>query len=130
MNTQDKRKKNIKMKFNVVKNLIFDKNIIIVDDSIVRGNTLKNIINLLKKNNVKKIYIASGCPKILNKNIYGIDIPNKKDLICEQKNDKELMEYFGVDNIIFQDIDDLKKSIQFFNKNITNFELSVFNCDA
>ena len=82
MENQDKRKKNIKRKLNVIKHLVDGKNIIIVDDSIVRGNTILHIIKLLKLNNAKDIYVVSSCPEIINENIYGIDIPNKTDLIC------------------------------------------------
>ena len=126
MDSQNNRKKNIKKKLNVVKNIVLNKNILIVDDSIVRGNTIKYIIDLLKNNNVNKIYIVSGAPEIINTNIYGIDVPNKEQLISYSKNNKELKEYLNVDEIIFQDLENLKKSIQFFNPNIKDFELSMF----
>ena len=63
MNTQDKRKKNIKRKLNVINHLVKDKNILIIDDSIVRGNTIKYIINLLKEHNVKNIFVGISCPE-------------------------------------------------------------------
>ena len=126
MDTQNKRKKNIKRKLNVVKNIIENKNLLIIDDSIVRGNTMKHIIDLLKNNNANKIFVASSCPEIINENVYGIDIPDKNELICTSKNNIELENYLGIDKIIFQDLNDLKKSIQYFNKNITQFETSIF----
>ena len=123
MNTQDKRKKNIKRKLNVVEHLIKDKNLMIVDDSIVRGNTIKHIINLLKKHNVGKIIVISCSPEIINENIYGIDIPNKDSLICYNSDiNKEL----NVDFIMFQDLEDLKNSIRYFNNKLTHFEDSIF----
>ena len=79
MNTQEKRKSNIKRKLNIVKQFIDNKNILIIDDSIVRGNTIEHIIKLLKKNNVGKLYVASSCPEIKYENKYGIDIPNRKE---------------------------------------------------
>ena len=85
MDSQKKRKKNIKRKLNVIQHLIQDKNILIVDDSIVRGNTIKYIVNLLKEYQVKKIFIAISSPKIINTNHYGIDIPTKEELLCFQK---------------------------------------------
>ena len=125
MDSQNKRKKNIKRKLNVIKGLVYHKNVMIVDDSIVRGNTIKHIIELLKNNEVNKIYIISSSPEIINENKYGIDIPNKEDLISY--NHPNIKEYLQVEDIIFQDLDDLKKSIQFFNPNITDFELSIYN---
>lgn len=123
MDTQDKRRKNIKRKLNVVNHLIENKNLIIVDDSIVRGNTIKHIVNLLKKHNAKKIIIISCSPEIINENKYGIDIPDKNKLICYNSDiNKEL----DVEYVLFQDIEDLKKSIQFFNPNIKEFEDSIF----
>lgn len=125
MDSQNKRQKNIKRKLNVIKELVYHKNVMIVDDSIVRGNTIKHIIELLKNNEVNKIYIISSSPEIINENKYGIDIPNKEGLISY--NQPNIKEYLQVEDIIFQDLDDLKKSIQFFNPNITEFELSIYN---
>ena len=126
MDNQNKRKKNIKRKLNIVKNIVYKKNILIVDDSIVRGNTIKHIIELLKNNEVNKIFVVSSSPEIINENKYGIDVPNKEDLISYNKNNQELKEYLNIDGIIFQDLDDIKKSIQYFNPRITDFELSIF----
>ena len=126
MDTQNKRKKNIKRKLNVIKDVIYKKNLLIVDDSIVRGNTIKHIIDLLKNNGVNKIFVVSSSPEIINENKYGIDVPNKEDLISYNKNNKQLIEYLNIDDIVFQDLDDLKKSINYFNPKITDFELSIF----
>ena len=90
MDSQKKRKKNIKRKLNVIQHLIQDKNILIVDDSIVRGNTIKYIVNLLKEYQVKKIFIAISSPKIINTNHYGIDIPTKEELLCFQKTNQKI----------------------------------------
>ena len=126
MNTQEKRKTNIKKKLNIVKKFIENKNIIVVDDSIVRGNTIKHIINLLKKNKAKDIYIVSACPEIINENMYGIDIPTKDELLCNGKNKEKLIEELNIKDIFFQDINDLQTSIQIFNPEIKSFEMSVF----
>lgn len=126
MDTQNKRKKNIKRKLNVVQSFIKNKNIMIVDDSIVRGNTIKHIINLLKKNEAKQIYIVSCSPRILYENKYGIDIPNKNELIAYKMSIKEMEQFYGVKKIIFHDLGLIIKSIQEFNPNILQFETSVF----
>lgn len=125
MNTQGKRKKNIKRKLNIIKHLIEKKDIIIVDDSIVRGNTIKHIINLLKENDVGKIYVVSCSPPIINKNIYGIDIPDKEDLLLYNKSIEDIEKELSV-KFIFQDLDDLKKSINILNPKLKVFEDSIF----
>ena len=125
MDSQKKRKKNIKRKLNVIQHLIQDKNILIVDDSIVRGNTIKYIVNLLKEYQVKKIFIAISSPEIINTNHYGIDIPTKEELLCFQKTNQKIETDLCVEKIIFQDLNDLKQSIQSFEA-IQHFELSVF----
>ena len=125
MDSQKKRKKNIKRKLNVIQHLIQDKNILIVDDSIVRGNTIKYIVNLLKEYQVKKIFIAISSPKIINTNHYGIDIPTKEELLCFQKTNQEIEKDLSVEKIIFQDLNDLKQAVQSFEA-IQHFELSVF----
>ena len=114
MNTQKTRQKNIKRKLNIIKHLVENKDILIVDDSIVRGNTIKHIINLLKVNNAGKIYIVSCSPPIINKNIYGIDIPDKKDLLLYNKSIENIEKELDI-KLIFQDLDDIKNSINLLN---------------
>jgi amidophosphoribosyltransferase len=125
MDSQNKRQKNIKRKLNIINEIVSKKNLLIVDDSIVRGNTMKHIVELLKKNNVNKIFIASSSPEIINGNKYGIDIPSKDDLISYKKKNM-IKKYLDVNEVIFQDLDDLKKSIQYFNPKIKDFELSIY----
>lgn len=127
MDTQEKRKHNLKRKLNVIPSLIEDKNIIIVDDSIVRGNTMNHIVELLKQTKVKKITVVSAAPEIVNKNIYGLDIPTKGELISYHYNPTELAKKYGVEHVVFQDIENLYKTITFHNKNIRQLEVSIFN---
>ena len=127
MNDQKTRKRNIQRKLSVIKNIVQQKNVLIIDDSIVRGNTIRHIIKLLKKNNVNKIYIASCSPIIKYQNFYGLDIPTKEELISYQKNINEIEKYLQIDKLIYQSIDDLRKSIQYFNPSLTNYELSIFD---
>lgn len=127
MDSQHKRKKNIKRKLNVINHLVKDKNILIVDDSIVRGNTIKHIVDLLVENKVKKIFIAIASPRIINKNNFGIDIPTKEELLCNNKTNDEIEKHLNIEKIIFQDLNDLKNAICYFWKLNHNFEDSVFN---
>ena len=128
MDSQKKRKKNIKRKLNVIYHLVKNKNILIVDDSIVRGNTIKHIVNLLKENDVKKIFIAISCPRIINTNKFGIDVPTKQELLCYNFTNEMIENYLKIEKIIFQHLNDLEKSIQVL-KPIQDFEKSVFQID-
>jgi len=126
MDSQIKRKKNIKRKLNIIDHLVRNKNIIIVDDSIVRGNTIKHIINLLKYHGVNDIYVAISCPRIVNKNKYGIDIPDKESLLCHNKTNNEIEKDLDIKKIFFQNIIDLENTIHLLNNNIYSFENSIF----
>ncbi len=127
MNNQEKRTKNIQKKLSVVKNIVKGKNLLIIDDSIVRGNTIKHIVDLLRKNDVNKIFVASCAPIIKYQNYYGLDIPTKEELIANNKTIAEIELLLNIDKLIYQSIEDLCKSIQFFNPTLHNFELSIFN---
>ena len=126
MGTQENRKKNIKRKLNVIKSFIQNKNLLIVDDSIVRGNTIKHIVNLLKNNGANDIYIASSCPEIINGNNYGIDIPRKEDLLCFNKTNKQIIKDLNIKDIFFQEKNKLLETIQSMNPSIKYLEMSVF----
>lgn len=126
MDSQTKRKKNIKRKLNIIDHLVRNKNIIIVDDSIVRGNTIKHIVNLLKDHGVNDIYVAISCPRIVNKNKFGIDIPDKESLLCHNKTNSEIEKDLDIKKIFFQNIIDLENTINLLNNNIYSFENSIF----
>jgi len=127
MDNQNDRKKNLKRKLNVIEKYISNKNIILVDDSIVRGNTIKHIINLLYKNNVKNITVVSCAPIIRYQNFYGIDIPTKNELISNNMSLNEIEKKLNIKKIIYLSIEEICKSITDLNANIKDFELSVFN---
>ena len=118
--------KNIK-KIKIVKSLVYNKNLLIVDDSIVRGNTSRYIISELKKCGAKKIYLASCCPPIKNPNIYGIAIPSHNELIAYNKTEDEVEKELGVDKLIYLDIDSLCKTLTELNPALEQFETSVFD---
>ena len=101
MNNQKNRKKNIKLKMSVVKSMVKGKNIVIVDDSIVRGNTIRHIIDLLKENEVNKIYVCISSPPIKYKNLYGIDISTDEELIANQLKISEIENQIGADKLVY-----------------------------
>jgi amidophosphoribosyltransferase len=127
MDSQQKRKSNLKRKLNVIPSIINHKNIIIVDDSIVRGNTMQHIIDLLKQTQVNKIAVVSCAPEIINTNKYGIDLPTHTELISYKYDSVQLTNKYQVEKVIFQSIENLYKSIQVYNKNIQELEVSIFN---
>tara|TARA_Y100000992_G_scaffold247975_1_gene179555 strand:- start:3008 stop:4348 length:1341 start_codon:yes stop_codon:yes gene_type:complete len=119
--------KNIKRKINVVNGIFCKKNILIVDDSIVRGNTSKFIISLAKNAGAKKIYLASGSPRIEYPNNYGIYIPNRESLIANNRSNEDIANVVGCNLIIYNDLFETINCLKEMNKKISGFEISMFN---
>lgn len=117
--------KNIK-KIKVIKKLVEGKNLLIIDDSIVRGNTCKFILNELRKCGAKKIFLVSCCPPIRNPNIYGVAIPSHEELIAYNKTEKQVEIELNVDKLFYLDLDSLCKTLSELNPNLKYFETSVF----
>tara|TARA_Y100000741_G_scaffold209580_1_gene159594 strand:+ start:186 stop:1583 length:1398 start_codon:yes stop_codon:yes gene_type:complete len=113
-------------KIKIIDKLVNVKNILIVDDSIVRGNTSKHIIEELKKGGANKIYLVSCCPPIRYPNKYGIAIPTKEELIANNKTIEDIKNELKVDELIYLDINTLCNTLKEINPKITNFEKSVF----
>jgi len=112
LNTQEKRNKAVNLKFSVVRNLVKDKNILLIDDSIVRGTTSKKIIQLLLSNGAKNVYLASTCPPILSPCSYGIDFPSKDELIFNRYKNEELKTYLSASEVIYTDLTDLQNALE------------------
>ena len=127
MPNQEIRIKSINRKLNIIGSLIKNKNILIIDDSIVRGNTAKNIISRIKKFNPKTISFASIAPIIKYENIYGIDIPTKNELISYNKDLNKIKEYLDIDNLIYQELIEIENSLIKLNPKLNGFETSCFN---
>ncbi|MCC2645491.1 MAG: amidophosphoribosyltransferase [Burkholderiales bacterium] len=104
-----------------------DKNVLLVDDSIVRGTTSKEIIDIIRKCGAKKVYIASAAPQVRYPNVYGIDMPTHEELIAYKRNDIEIAKEIGADGVIFQKLEDLKSSISDINPDLVSFEASCFD---
>lgn len=117
---------NIKRKLSGIENSFKDKNVLIVDDSIVRGNTCKHVISMVKNYGCKKIYFASCSPVIKNTNKYGIYIPTQEELISYQRNEEEIRKELQVDYLIYNDLDKIIACLKELNNEIKNFEISMF----
>ena len=123
---QEERKKSVRRKLNILDLEFKDKNVLLVDDSIVRGTTSRKIIEMAKEAGANKVYFASAAPPVKYQNLYGIDMPATKELVASKKTDEEICAEIGADWLIYQDLDDLIASVQEGNPNIKEFECSVF----
>ena len=121
------RKQSIRRKLNPIPHVIEGKNILLVDDSIVRGNTIREIVAMVREQGAKKVYVASAAPPVRYPNVYGIDMPARSELIATGKTVDELAENIGADKLIFQELDDLKDSITEVCPGLTHFDTSVFD---
>ena len=124
---QSIRKKSVKHKLGPIEIEFRNKNVLLVDDSIVRGNTSKKIIEMARKAGAKKVYFASAAPPVRYQNIYGIDMPATSELIAHGKTEKAIKKAIGADELIYQDLDALKMAAHIGNPKITSFEDSVFS---
>ena len=120
------RKKSIEQKLNPIEIEFQNKNVLLVDDSIVRGNTSKKIVQMVRNNGAKKVFFASASPPVRYQNIYGIDMPATKELIASNKSIEEIKSHIGADELIYQDLEDLILSAKRGNPGIIEFEDSVF----
>ena len=123
---QRNRRRSVKQKLNPIEIEFKDKRVLLVDDSIVRGHTSKNIIKMVKKCGAKKVFLASASPPIRHQNIYGIDMPATTELVAHKRSVKEIKKYIKADELIYQNLEDLKRSASIGNPKITEFEDSVF----
>ncbi|PSS35620.1 hypothetical protein PHLCEN_2v1443 [Hermanssonia centrifuga] len=123
---QQMRRKNVRRKLNAMALEFANKNVLIVDDSIVRGTTSKEIIQMAKDVGAKKVIVASCAPPIRYSNVYGIDMPSRMELVAHNKSTEEIAEAIGADLVIFQTLPDLISSVRQFNTDISTFDCSVF----
>ena len=121
------RKKSVKQKLNTIDIEFEDKVVLLIDDSIVRGNTSKQIIQMARDAGAKKVYFASASPPIRFPNVYGIDMPYVNELIAYNRNVDEICKEIGADKLIYQDLEDLVSAVKEGNSEIDNFDTSCFN---
>jgi amidophosphoribosyltransferase len=124
---QAQRKQSIRRKLNPIPGEFVGKNVLLVDDSIVRGNTIKEIIAMVREQGAKKVYVCSAAPPVRYPNVYGIDMPARSELVANGKTVEELARFIGADELIFQELDDLKDAITEACPGLTHFDTSVFD---
>ena len=124
---QQERKKSVRRKLNAIRSEFKGKNVLLVDDSIVRGTTSEQIIEMARDSGAKNVYMVSAAPEIRFPNVYGIDMPSANELIAHGREVDEICKQIGADALIFQDLPDLVDAVGCGNREIERFETSVFN---
>ena len=124
---QMQRKKSVRRKLSPVQLEFRGKNVLLVDDSIVRGTTSKQIVQMARKAGANRVYLASAAPPVRYPNVYGIDMPAATEFVAHGHTVEEIAEYIGVDWLVYQDLDDLIECAAGINSSIDGFDCSVFD---
>lgn len=124
---QQERRKSVRRKLNANRAEFRGKNVLLVDDSIVRGTTSEQIVELAREAGAKKVYFASAAPEVRFPNVYGIDMPNANELIAHGREVDEIRQIIGADALIYQNLHDLVQAVREENPDIEKFECSVFD---
>jgi len=124
---QEQRKRSVRQKLNAIGLEFRNKNVLLVDDSIVRGTTSRQIIQMAREAGARKVYFASASPPVRYPNIYGIDMPAPSELIASGRNEKQIEQELGADRLIYQGLDDLIKACREGNEGIAHFDTSCFS---
>jgi len=124
---QGVRKKSVRQKLNAIGVEFRGRNVLLVDDSIVRGTTSKEIVQMAREAGARKVYMASAAPPVRFPNVYGIDMPTKEELIAHDRSIPEIREFIGADALIYQDIAAMKRVVAALNPSLQGFEASCFD---
>jgi len=126
---QTLRKKSVRQKLSAVDLEFQGKNVLLIDDSIVRGTTSGQIVEMAREAGAKKVYLASAAPPVRYPNVYGIDMPAATELIAHNRNVEQIAEIIGADRLIYQDLDDLEAAVSYNKSPIEQFEACCFDGD-
>lgn len=129
MSGQQERSRSVRRKLNAIDLEFRGKNVLLVDDSIVRGTTSAQIIQMARDAGARKVYFASAAPPVRYPNVYGIDIPCSEELVAHGRSEEEVGTLIGTDWLIYQDLDDLISAVGKGNPEITRFDTSCFTGD-
>lgn len=124
---QQERTRSVKRKLNAIDLEFHEKNVLLVDDSIVRGTTSKQIIQMARDAGARHVYFASAAPPVRFPNVYGIDMPAAAELAAHGRSDSEVAKAIGADRLIYQELEDLKSAVRHESANLTKFDDSVFS---
>jgi amidophosphoribosyltransferase len=121
------RKKSVRQKLNAIGVEFKGRNVLLVDDSIVRGTTSKEIVQMAREAGARRVYMASAAPPVRFPNVYGIDMPTRAELVAADRSIEEVREFIGADALIYQDVDAMKRVVGALNPNLAGFEASCFD---
>lgn len=121
------RKKSVRQKLNPVALEFSGRNVLLVDDSIVRGTTSKEIVQMARDSGAKKVYFASAAPAVRFPNVYGIDMPTRAELLATGRDERQIADEIGADEVIYQDLEALEQAVHSINRNLDVFEASCFS---
>lgn len=124
---QGARKKSVRQKLNAIGSEFKGRNVLLVDDSIVRGTTSKEIVQMARDAGANKVYLASAAPPVRYPNVYGIDMPTKSELVAHGRTVEEIRQVIGCDALIYQDVDAMKQAVGKINPAVKGFEASCFD---
>jgi len=124
---QGMRKKSVRQKLNAIVSEFKGRNVLLVDDSIVRGTTSKEIVQMARDAGARKVYMASAAPPVRFPNVYGIDMPTKDELIAHNRSIEEIRAFIGADALIYQDVAAMKRVVGALNPSLVGFEASCFD---
>ncbi|MCX2861657.1 amidophosphoribosyltransferase [Paucibacter sp. PLA-PC-4] len=124
---QGARKKSVRQKLNAIGLEFKNRNVLLVDDSIVRGTTSKEIVQMAREAGARKVYLASAAPPVRYPNVYGIDMPTSEELIAHNRSIEEIRQYIGADALIYQDVDAMKRVVAALRPGLNGFEASCFD---
>ena len=124
---QEIRRQSVRRKLNAIELEFRDKNVLLVDDSIVRGTTSRQIIEMAREAGARKVYFASASPPVRFPNVYGIDMPAASELVAGSRPEQEIARLIGADWLIYQDLEDLVRAVRYDNGDITEFDTSCFS---
>jgi amidophosphoribosyltransferase len=121
------RSRSVRQKLNPMAMEFSGKNVLLVDDSIVRGTTSREIVQMARDSGARKVFFASAAPPVRFPNVYGIDMPTRAELIAAHRSEEEVAREIGADALVYQDLDDLKDAVRRANPRLTSFETSCFD---
>lgn len=124
---QGERRRSVRQKLNAMKQEFMGRNVLLVDDSIVRGTTSREIVQMAREAGASKVYLASAAPPVRYPNVYGIDMPTRGELVASGRTVQEIQDYIGCDALIYQDVDAMKRVIGELNPKVKGFEASCFD---
>ncbi len=124
---QKQRKKSVRQKLSAIELEFKDKNVLLVDDSIVRGTTSQEIVQMARAAGAKKVFFASAAPPVRYPNVYGIDMAATTELVAHNRTEEEVEDHIGADWLVYQSLEDLISAAQQGNEDIKQFDCSIFD---